>query len=138
MRKQELSDDIIQILHTRIALSQSGQFSMREVWEGWQMSKSTLLRYKENKYRELSREIARKHNSIRKGFNGLCAKCDEPLKGHLKCIECEILLHSNSLRCRCGHKHGDTVDGVICTDCIDTLRGAKLSPYEELYGETDY
>lgn len=104
------------------------------------MSKRSLYRYKNPKSRELSREDARRNNAKRTK-HGECEKCHEPIKNHARCLECRILLHSYTLTCRCGYKHGQSSDGIYCDDCIGTLSQEILSPYEEYktyYGEIDH
>lgn len=99
------------------------------------MSKATLYRYKDSKYRELSQEITRKQNALIE-MRGVCGKCTEPLKGHRRCLKCTILLHSEVKACRCNRRHGESIDGLFCTGCIDTECDEILSPYQELYGYT--
>ena len=53
-----------------------------------------------------------------------CKKCGQNIKLHLKCLNCEILLHEekDEYKCRCGKQHGIIgQSGKYCLDCEKEL-----------------
>lgn len=127
-RNPLLTDEVAEILLTRIALSQTlGSFSLRELGDGWEISIATLHRYKSPAYRESSREYSKKaYLSYRKSLHrGVCYRCHDDLNDHARCGDCEILLHQ-------GSRFGHSEDGKTCSDCIDSRNRKTM----RLYGES--
>lgn len=126
-RKLSLDKDQMAVLETRITLSQLGVFSLVQIGTGWEMSIATIHRYKSPEYREASRKYSKaQYLSYRKALDrDVCYRCHDSLDTHPRCSECEILLHEGTL-------FGDTIDGKICTGCVESKSRQIADMYAEL------
>lgn len=60
-----------------------------------------------------------------------CKYCGQGVKTHLRCRNCEILLHDMVYKCECGVAHTLTFDNIHCIRC-----GLEVIPLEPIITES--
>lgn len=140
--KSKLDDASTRQLQVRIFVSRvTGKITETQIAHAFEISLSTLQRYKDVKWRKLSQDYARKQYgrfAVEREVNrGKCTFCGIRAEDHLRCQLCEIFLH-NPQSGRCGISH----DGVHCDGCIESEQRIRmrqihaletLETFEELY-----
>lgn len=116
--ERKLDEVLEDQLVIRVYISQTLKaFSLRDITDGWAISLSTLHRYSSPKYRELSRQHARKaYMAYKNEDRTKCATCKESLFGHRRCGDCTILLH-------------DQYERKFCNSCIDFRYRQRMKIY---------
>lgn len=110
-RRPLLDQELTHILTTRIEISRVlNIFTLEALCGNWTISKATMYRYGQPRYRESTRSYQRQVYEERRATNlimhGKCWKCQNALLTHQRCEDCSILLHGQSM----------------CRSCIDTRR----------------
>lgn len=97
----KLEAPLQEILHSRIVLSREAKlFKLTELAKNWDICYMTLYRYDSPKYREIARQQARRATIANKVDRTQCQICHTPLKGHLRCTDCTMLVHG-APECSC-------------------------------------
>lgn len=99
--ERKLDKDLESLLHTRVELSRRLRiFTYTEITTGWGMSRATFTRYVNPAYRARSLEDARRAYKMAKTIDRKkCWRCLEGIKGHRRCADCTIFMHTSTERC---------------------------------------
>lgn len=89
------------LLNLGIYLSRETKlFTLKKLGTNWEISHRTLFRYNSPHDRDMSRKAAQSATERDKQIDRtLCFKCKDPIKGHLRCKDCTILLHGADCNC---------------------------------------
>ena len=118
--KSKLDEASTRQLQVRIFISRvTGKITESQIAKAFEVSLSTLQRYKDVKWRTLSQVYARKQYKRfaedREENRGKCSFCHIEAEKHLRCQLCEIFLHNID-----SGRAGASEDGIHCLGCIES------------------